>query len=156
MSLEIVEGDLLKQSVEVIVNSWNKNFIPWWLLLPQGVSGQIKKEGGFEPFKEIKKKGLMKTGSAVFTSAGKLDFKGIIYVAGLNIFWVATEKSIRESTKNALRICFNKKINSVAFPLIGAGTGGIRKELVIKFMSEEISKSDFKGKVILVLYKKKA
>ena len=67
MSLEIVEGDLLKQSVEVIVNSWNKNFIPWWLLLPQGVSGQIKKEGGFEPFKEIRKKGLMKTGSAVFT-----------------------------------------------------------------------------------------
>ena len=156
MSLEIVEGDLLKQSVEVIVNSWNKNFIPWWLLLPQGVSGQIKKEGGFEPFKEIRKKGLMKTGSAVLTSAGKLNFKGIIHVAGLNIFWVATEKSIRESTKNALRICFNKKINSVAFPLIGAGTGGIRKELVIKFMSEEISKSDFKGKVILVLYKKKA
>ena len=56
MSLEIVEGDLLKQSVEVIVNSWNKNFIPWWLLLPQGVSGQIKKEGGFEPFKEVRKK----------------------------------------------------------------------------------------------------
>ena len=46
MSLDIVEGDLLKQSVEVIVNSWNKNFIPFWLLLPQGVSGQIKKEGG--------------------------------------------------------------------------------------------------------------
>ena len=156
MSLEIVEGDLLKQSVEVIVNSWNKNFIPWWLLLPQGVSGQIKKQGGFEPFTELRKKGLMKTGSAVLTSAGKLNFKGIIHVAGLNIFWVATEKSIRESTKNALRICFNKKINSVAFPLIGAGTGGIRKELVIKFMSEEISKNDFKGKVILVLYKKKA
>ena len=156
MSLEIVEGDLLKQSVEVIVNSWNKNFIPWWLLLPQGVSGQIKKEGGFEPFKEIRKKGFLKTGAAVFTSAGKLNFKGIIHVAGLNILWLATEKSIRESTKNALRICLNKKINSVAFPLIGAGTGGINKELVIKFMSEEISKNDFKGKVILVLYKKKA
>ena len=98
----------------------------------------------------------MKTGSAVLTSAGKLNFKCIIHVAGLNTFLVATEKSIRESTKNALRICLNKKINSVALPLIGAGTGGIKKELVIKFMSEEISKSDFKGKVILVLYKKKA
>ena len=60
MSLEIVEGDLLRQSVEVIVNSWNKNFIPWWLLLPQGVSGRIKKEGGFEPFKEVRKKGSFK------------------------------------------------------------------------------------------------
>ena len=55
-----------------------------------------------------------------------------------------------------IAILEDQKINSVAFPLIGAGTGGIRKELVIKFMSEEISKSDFKGKVILVLYKKKA
>ena len=46
MTLKIIEGDLLSQSVEVIINPWNKNIIPWWLLLPQGVSGQIKKKGG--------------------------------------------------------------------------------------------------------------
>lgn len=34
----IVDGDLLDQDVEVIVNAWNRNVIPWWLLLPQGVS----------------------------------------------------------------------------------------------------------------------
>ncbi len=33
-TLEIVIGDLLDQSVDVIVNSWNRNIIPWWLLLP--------------------------------------------------------------------------------------------------------------------------
>ncbi len=54
-----------------------------------------------------------------------------------------------------LKIWLNKKFNSVAFPLIGAGTGGIKKELVIKFMSEEISKSDFKVKVIFVEYIRK-
>lgn len=43
----IVEtGDLLDQPVEVIVNAWNRNIIPWWLLLPQGVSGAIKRRGG--------------------------------------------------------------------------------------------------------------
>jgi hypothetical protein len=25
----VVEGDLLDQSVEVIVNAWNRNVIPW-------------------------------------------------------------------------------------------------------------------------------
>ena len=40
----LVEGDLLAQHVEVIVNAWNRNIIPWWLLLPQGVSGAIKKQ----------------------------------------------------------------------------------------------------------------
>lgn len=42
MKIKVVEGNLLTQPVEVIVNAWNRNFIPWWLLLPQGVSGAIK------------------------------------------------------------------------------------------------------------------
>lgn len=30
MQVSIIEGDLLQQPVEVIVNAWNKNIIPWW------------------------------------------------------------------------------------------------------------------------------
>lgn len=54
-NVELVEGDLLDQPVEVIVNAWNRNVIPWWLLLPQGVSGAIKRRGGTGPFKELAK-----------------------------------------------------------------------------------------------------
>jgi len=35
VNLTVVDGDLLDQRVEVIVNTWNRNIIPWWLLLPQ-------------------------------------------------------------------------------------------------------------------------
>lgn len=42
-NITVVEGDLLDQDVEVIVNARNRNIIPWWLLLPQGVSGAIKR-----------------------------------------------------------------------------------------------------------------
>jgi hypothetical protein len=35
-TISVVEGDLLDQDVDVIVNSRNRNIIPWWLLLPQG------------------------------------------------------------------------------------------------------------------------
>jgi len=35
MHVTVVEGDLLDQDVEVIVNAWNRNIIPWWLLLPR-------------------------------------------------------------------------------------------------------------------------
>jgi len=38
MQPQIVEGDLLDQEVDAIVNAWNRNVIPWWLLLPSGVS----------------------------------------------------------------------------------------------------------------------
>ncbi|HEX3658227.1 MAG TPA: hypothetical protein VHV55_20735 [Pirellulales bacterium] len=44
MEIKLFTGDLLDQDVEVIVNPWNRNIIPWWLLLPQGVSGAIKME----------------------------------------------------------------------------------------------------------------
>ncbi len=50
MNITVVEGDLLDQDVDVIVNAWNRNIIPWWLLLPQGVSGAIKRRGGTAPF----------------------------------------------------------------------------------------------------------
>ena len=65
IKIEIIEGDLLDQPVEVIVNAWNRNFIPWWLLLPQGVSKAIKKRAGTDPFKEVGKHGWIPLGGAV-------------------------------------------------------------------------------------------
>jgi hypothetical protein len=53
----IRSGDLLDQEVAAIVNPWNRNVVPWWLLLPQGVSGQIKKRGGLAPFRELARLG---------------------------------------------------------------------------------------------------
>ncbi len=83
MNILTVRGDLLDQPVEVIVNAWNRNIIPWWLLLPQGVSGAIKRRGGLEPFRELARLGQIPLGGAVITSAGKLTFKAIIHVAGI-------------------------------------------------------------------------
>ncbi len=62
MELQVVDGDLLDQDVDVIVNAWNRNIIPWWLLLPQGVSGEIKKRGGYAPFRELAKLGAIPLG----------------------------------------------------------------------------------------------
>ena len=86
MNANVVTGDLLDQDVDAIVNAWNRNFILWWLLLPKGVSGAIKRRAGTAPFKELRKHGLLSLGAAVVTSAGKLPYKGIIHVAGINSF----------------------------------------------------------------------
>ena len=74
MSLRVVEGDLLNQPVDVVVNPWNRNIIPWWLLLPQGVSGAIKRRGGSQPFREVAKAGPIPLGGAVVKTAGRLPF----------------------------------------------------------------------------------
>ena len=151
--VEVVEGDLLDQDVEVIVNAWNRNIIPWWLLLPQGVSGAIKRRGGTAPFKEVRKAGWIPLGGAVLTSAGKLPFKGIIHVAGINLLWRASERSIRDSVKNAVQLAHEKGFKSIAFPLIGAGSGGFNQEQAKTIMLDELSKLDVPMTVKVVVFK---
>jgi O-acetyl-ADP-ribose deacetylase (regulator of RNase III) len=123
-AVEVVAGDLLDQDVDVLVNPWNRNIIPWWLLLPQGVSGAIRRRAGTSPFREVRKHGSIPLGGSVLTSAGKLPQKGIIHVAGINTLWKASERSIRDSVANALQLAYASGFRSIAFPLIGAGTGG--------------------------------
>ena len=153
MKLKIVEGDLLDQDVEVIVNPWNRNIIPWWLLLPQGVSGAIKKRGGFAPFKELTRHGVIPLGGAVKTGAGRLPFKAIIHVAGIGMFWVSSERSIRESVRNAMSLAKSAAYRSIGFPLIGAGTGGGKTQWVLSLMREELERIEYEGEVRIVKYK---
>ena len=153
MLIEVVEGDLLDQDVDVIVNAWNRNIIPWWLLLPQGVSGAIKRRGGTVPFKEVGRRGPIPLGGAVLTSAGRLPFKGIIHVAGINLLWRASERSIRDSVKNAIRLADEKGFASMAFPLIGAGSGGFHQEQAKTLMLDELKKLDTQMAVKIVIFK---
>lgn len=148
------EGDLLTQPVDVIVNAWNRNIIPWWLLIPQGISGAIKKKAGFAPFKELAKHGPIPLGHAVLTTAGKLPFKGIIHVAGINMLWRATPYSIRESVYSAIQIINDRKFTSVAFPMIGAGTGGFNPEKVKTIILAALIQCKTDAQIYLVTYKK--
>lgn len=154
-AVEVVEGDLLDQDVDVIVNAWNRNIIPWWLLLPQGVSGAIKRRGGTAPFKEVGKHGPIPLGGAVLTSPGRLPFKGIIHVAGINMLWRASERSIRDSVRNAMRMAQEHGFESIAFPLIGAGSGGFNQERAKGLMLDELGKLDVPLAVKIVVFRKR-
>lgn len=123
MNANVVEDDLLDQPVDAIVNPWNRNIIPWWILWPHGVSSAIKRRAGLQPFKELGRMGPIPLGAAVHTSAGALPFKAVIHVAGTNMPWTASEASIRDSVRNAVALAQKLGLRSPAFPLIGAGRG---------------------------------
>jgi O-acetyl-ADP-ribose deacetylase len=155
MQVNVVYGDLLDQDVDAIVNAWNRNIIPWWLLLPQGVSGAIKRRAGYAPFWELGRKGPIPLGGAVLTSAGRLPHKAIIHVAGISLWWRSTEKSIRASVRSAITVATAHGFRSLAIPLIGAGTGGGKPQQVLAIMQDELAKQEFEGEVRIVVFSAK-
>lgn len=152
--IETVDGDLLRQPVEAIVNAWNRNVIPWWLLLPQGVSGAIKRHGGYAPFRELARHGPIPLGGAVLTGAGRLPYRGIIHVAGINLLWRASPRSIAGSVRSALDVAARQGFRSVALPLIGAGTGGLREDDVLAIIRDAAAAHPYDGRVVVVRYRR--
>jgi len=153
VQVRVVEGDLLDQKTEAIVNAWNRNIIPWWLLLPQGVSGAIKRRAGLEPFRELGRLGPIPLGGAVHTSAGWLPYKAILHVAGINMLWRASRASIRDSVWNAVALAEKLGLCSLAFPIIGSGSGGFDRTEAEQIMRDAFAELTSEIDVVLVRYR---
>lgn len=152
MNYSIVQGNILCQPVDAIVNPWNRNIIPWWLLLPQGVSGAIKRAAGISPFKALGKLGPLPLGSAHLTGGGLLPVKGIIHVVGINAFWFATEKSVQQSVLNALQLANQYQFQSLAIPLIGAGSGNRSGDWSLNIIERVLTEANYTFDVTIVVY----
>ena len=156
MPVRIVQGDLLEQDVDVIVNAWNRNIFPWWMLIPQGVSRAIKKRAGLQPCRELRAFGSIPLGGAVVTSAGELPHRAIIHVAGINLLWRTSAKAVARSARNALDLVAASGYASVAFPLIGAGSGGGRAQKVETILHDELvahaQALNYDGDIVIVRY----
>ena len=44
------------KDVEVIVNAWNRNIIPWWLLVPQRILGVLAPIAGRTDDQSVRKR----------------------------------------------------------------------------------------------------
>jgi O-acetyl-ADP-ribose deacetylase (regulator of RNase III) len=72
----------------------------------------------------------------------------------VNMLWRASEWSIRQSVRNAMTLAHEKGFQSIAFPLIGAGSGGFNQERTKAIMEDELRKVDFPIEVTLVVYRR--
>lgn len=70
------------------------------------------------------------------------------------MLWRASERSIRDSVRNAVQLAHEKGFQSIAFPLIGAGSGGFNQEQAKALMLDELRKLDVPMLVKIVVFKK--
>ncbi|MFZ2937841.1 MAG: macro domain-containing protein, partial [Candidatus Omnitrophota bacterium] len=95
----IIQGDITTLKVDAIVNAANNE-----LVMGGGVAGAIKKKGGKIIEEEALKKGPIKIGEAVVTSAGKLPVKYVIHAATMGMDFKTDELKIRNSCLSALKV----------------------------------------------------
>lgn len=88
-----------------------------------------------------------------FTSAGENLSTGLDGAIGENAIRGAQHTLYRiRTTMNAIKLANQPAFGSIAFPLIGAGTGGGSAHHVLDRMRDKLSKADYDGRVIIVQF----
>ncbi|MFA6349849.1 MAG: macro domain-containing protein [Candidatus Omnitrophota bacterium] len=131
--IKIIQGDLTALKVDAIVNAANNK-----LVMGGGVAGTIRKKGGKSIEEEAVKKGPIKIGESIFTKAGELPAKYVIHAATMGLDFETDETKIRNSARSALDLAEELKVESVAFPALGCGTGGFPLLASAKVMAQEV------------------
>jgi O-acetyl-ADP-ribose deacetylase (regulator of RNase III) len=145
--LEIIQGDITKVSVDVIVNAANSS-----LLGGGGVDGAIHRVGGQVIMEDCKKiiarQGGCKTGGAVITRAGYLPAKFVIHTVGP--IWKdgrnSEAKKLANCYSNSLQLAVDNNCRIISFPNISTGIYGFPKReaaeiavnTVILFLQESV------------------
>jgi O-acetyl-ADP-ribose deacetylase (regulator of RNase III) len=116
-----------------VVNAANTD-----LMLGAGVAGAIRTRGGPRIQAECDQIGPIELGEAAVTTGGNLKARYVIHAAGMHLGGRASERSLRDASRNSLRRATEKGIKSIAFPAIGTGIAGFPIKRCAEVMLEEI------------------
>lgn len=129
----LLEGDITEQSVDAIVNAANSA-----LVLGTGVAGAIDRRGGPSIAEECAAHGPIEVGEAAVTGAGELSARFVIHAAGMPPGGQVTQESLRSVLKACLALAEDKGCESIAFPAIGAGVGGLSLQTCAEISLAEV------------------
>jgi O-acetyl-ADP-ribose deacetylase (regulator of RNase III) len=137
MNIEIVQGDITKIEVDVIVNAANST-----LLGGGGVDGAIHRAGGPAILEECKKiratHGPCETGDAVITGSGNLPAKFVVHTVGPIWHGGAHDEDalLRSCYVKSLELAEKAGAHSIAFPNISTGVYGFPKDRAARLVKE--------------------
>lgn len=125
---QAVEGDLLREPSDAIVNAANGH-----LAHGGGVAGVIARAAGHELEKEsqaiVRQRGVIPTGEAVVTTAGKLPFQGVIHAVGPRLGDGDEGAKLVKALKACFRLAHERGWHSVSFPAVSAGIFAVPPEV---------------------------
>jgi O-acetyl-ADP-ribose deacetylase (regulator of RNase III) len=137
MNIELIQGDITKLEVDVIVNAANSS-----LMGGGGVDGAIHAAGGSKILEACKQIiGGCPVGEAVITTAGKLKAKKVIHTVGPRWGEENDEaEKLANCYKNCLKLAEIHQLYSLAFPNISTGVYHFPKEKAAEIAIKTVKK----------------
>lgn len=137
MPFEIIRNDITKMKTDAVVNTAGP--LPE---IGQGTDSAIHEAAGPRLLKARQKIGRIAPGIAALTKGYHLPAKYVIHTVGP--VWKGGQQGETELLENTylscLRLAAAKKLRSVAFPLISAGTYGFPKDIALKTAVNAVSR----------------
>jgi O-acetyl-ADP-ribose deacetylase (regulator of RNase III) len=135
--LQIAQGDITAEKVDVIVNAANSH-----LMHGAGVAGAIVRRGGTQIQAEsrqwVREHGLVGHAEPAYTHAGNLPCRYVIHAVG-PVWGDGDEDTMLEAAmRGSLRLADRLGVSSIAFPAISTGIFGFPKARAAQVMLNSI------------------
>ena len=126
------EGDIAALEADAIANAANDH-----LWMGAGVAGALKRAGGDEIEREAIAQGPIELGSAVATTAGRLQARYVVHGAVMGEDLRTNAELVRNTTRSCLEVADGLGCRSLALPAFGTGVGGFPLDECARIMVEE-------------------
>jgi len=137
IELEVREGDIAAVEADAIANAANDH-----LWMGAGVAGALKRAGGEEIEREATAKGPIERGTAVATTAGRLNARYVIHGAVMGQDLRTNADLIARTTRACLHLADELGCTSLALPAFGTGVGGFQVEECARLMVDAVRAFD--------------
>lgn len=119
-TIVVERGDLTEVEVDAIVNAANSQ-----LWMGAGVAAAIKRKGGNVIEEDAVRQGPIEVGEAILSVAGNLPATHVIHAATMGPDLKTDPEKIAAATLSSLAIAEKRRLESMAFPALGTGVGGV-------------------------------
>jgi O-acetyl-ADP-ribose deacetylase len=155
-TLLIEKGDITDAEVDAVVNAANSE-----LWMGAGVAGTMKRKGGVVIEEDALRQGPIDIGEAVLTVAGNLPATHVIHAATMGKELKTDPEKIAAATRSTLALAEKHKMESIAFPALGSGVGGVppnqSAEAMLSTVVQHVSRGNSSlQKILFVLYQDEA